>query len=60
MYYVVCSRCSFVLYAGERPIDVIRVLAKYGDKCPRCLHRLSTEPKRLSVSVRKRSTPASR
>lgn len=57
MYYVVCSRCSFVLYSGERPVDVAKVLAKYGDKCPRCLHRLSMEPRRMSVIVKRHQRP---
>jgi len=59
MYYVVCSRCSYVLYSGEKPVEIIRVLAKYGDKCPRCLKKLSLEPKKVVVKVhkQKRSGP---
>ncbi|MCD6357088.1 MAG: hypothetical protein J7L75_00740 [Thermoproteales archaeon] len=52
MYYIVCSRCSFILYSGERPVEVIKVLMKYGDRCPRCLRRLSLEPKRVEVRPR--------
>ncbi|MEM0267023.1 MAG: hypothetical protein QXV98_00230 [Thermofilaceae archaeon] len=54
MYYVVCSWCSYVLHAGEKPVDVLKVLSRYGDKCPRCLRKLSLEPKKIVVRVRKR------
>ena len=53
MYYVVCSQCSYVLYSGEKPADVIKVLSKYGDRCPRCLRKLSLEPKDIVVRARR-------
>lgn len=48
-----------MLYSGEKPVEIIRVLAKYGDKCPRCLKKLSLEPKKVVVKVhkQKRSGP---
>ena len=52
MYYVVCSRCSFVLYSGEKPVNVLKVLMKYGDRCPRCYKRLSFKPLRIEVKPR--------
>jgi len=52
VYYITCSRCSFVFYSGEKPADILKVLAKYGDKCPRCLRRLSLKPVNVEVRVR--------
>lgn len=53
MYYVICSRCSYVLYSGEKPVEILKVLSRYGDKCPRCLRKLSLEPKRIEVKARR-------
>lgn len=52
MYIIACNKCSLVLYAGEKPIDVLRVLVKYGDKCPRCLHKFSLKPKQIRAHAR--------
>lgn len=49
MYYLVCSKCSYELYFGEKPVEIAKVFAKYGDRCPRCYRKLSSQPKKIIV-----------
>lgn len=57
MYYVVCNKCSYTLYSGERAVNVLKTFQKYGDKCPRCFSRLSTEPRKIVVKGKRRPSP---
>lgn len=57
---VVCKRCGYVLAAVEGEwVEVWRLLERaarlYGDKCPRCLKRLSlADPSVAAAPLKKR------
>jgi len=53
---ILCHRCSFVLYKGDEPVSPEEIVKRYGNRCPRCLAKLSTNPIRIDIKIKGKST----
>jgi len=48
--YIVCHRCSFVLYKGNDFVSPEEIVKRYGGRCPRCLASLSFSPVKVEIN----------
>lgn len=49
---VVCKRCGYVFYRGEKVPNLFRIYASVGGRCPRCGREIGWVP--LNVKVERR------
>lgn len=52
---ILCHRCSFVLYKGDEPVPPEEIVKRYGNRCPRCLAKLSTNPIKIEIKIKEKA-----
>lgn len=52
MFVVLCDRCGYEFYRGEKPPNLYRIYVVFGGRCPRCGREVKWVP--TSIEVRRK------